>query len=68
MQYETESLGQRKFYFEHDNHNQVEFVVAVDVQNTSRDSDILDLAYGKLQEVFPDSWHSWRLFEELDNF
>lgn len=67
--YETESIGQRKFYFQNDKHTGVEFVSIVDVANTSRDEDILDGAYEDLQAVFPNgAWHEWRLVDTEDNF
>lgn len=68
MQYEVETIGQRKFYFRNEAHAGVEFVAEVDVLNTSQDNDLDDEAYSDLQSVFPNTWHDWRLEERVDNF
>lgn len=66
MQYETESIGTREFYFNHKDYPDTSLVFSVDIQNTSQDGDLDDQGWGLLQKLMPTTWHDWVCFERKD--
>lgn len=66
MRYETESIGEREYWFTNEKYPGTYVVITVDVLNTSQDSDLDDEAYSDLQMFVPNDWHDWRLEETKD--
>lgn len=63
MKYETESIGEREYWFANEKYAGLYVVIKVDVLNTSSDDDLDDEAYEDLQMFVPNDWHDWRLEE-----
>lgn len=63
IKYETESIGEREYWFANEKYAGLYVVIKVDVLNTSSNDSLDDEAYEDLQMFVPNDWQSWRLEE-----